>query len=79
VDWVVGVSGGEDAVVRVGKDGGQGHETRALWPVEHLGLKLGEFVLEVREGLWQSFDDAGVNRVEHSLLGGTQVLGSFQG
>ena len=38
VDWVVGVSGGEDAVVRVGKDGGQGHETRALWPVEHLGL-----------------------------------------
>ena len=36
-------------------------------------------MLEVREGLWQSFDDAGVNRVEHSLLGGTQVLGSCKG
>lgn len=79
MDWVVRVSGGEDAVVRVGEDGGQGHEAGTPWPVEHLRLELGEFVLEVREGLWQSFDDARVNRVEHSLLGGTQVLGSFQG
>jgi len=78
VDWEVGVSGGEDAVVGVGQDGGQGGQARALWPVEHLGLKLGELVLEVRESLWQSFDNAGVNRVKHPLLWGTEVLGSLQ-
>jgi len=78
VDWEVRISGGEDAVMGVGQDGGQGGEARALWPVEHLGLKLGELVLEVRESLWQSFDNAGVNRVKHPLLGGTEVLGSLQ-
>jgi len=78
VDWEVGVSSGEDAVVSVGEDGGQRGESRALWPVEHLGFKLGEFVLEVRECLRKGLDDAGMNRVKHSLLGGTQVLGSFQ-
>merc|ERR1712168_834635 len=33
---------------------------------------------EVGESLWQSFDNAGVNRVKHPLLGGTEVLGSLQ-
>jgi len=78
VDWVVRIAGGEDAVMGVGQDRGQGDEARALWPVEHLGLKLGELVLEVRESLWQSFDNAGVNRVKHPLLWGTEVLGSLQ-
>merc|ERR1719312_206582 len=78
VDWEVRISGGEDAVMGVGQDGGQGGEAGALWPVEHLGLKLGELVLEVRESLWQSFDNAGVNRVKHPLLRGTEVLGSLQ-
>jgi len=77
VDWEVRVSGGKDAVVGVRQNWGQGDEAGALWPVEHLRLKLGELVLEVWESLWQSFDNAGVNRVKHPLLGGTEVLGSW--
>ena len=38
VDWVVRIAGGEDAVMGVRQDRGQGDEARALWPVEHLGL-----------------------------------------
>jgi len=78
MDWEVRVSGGEDTVVGVRQNGGQGDKAGALWPVEHLRLKLGELVLEVWESLWQSFDNAGVNRVKHPLLGGTEVLGSLQ-
>jgi len=61
VDWVVRVTGGEDAVVSVGEDGGQGGETGALGLVEHLALQLGELVLQLREGVGQGLDDAGVH------------------
>lgn len=76
MDWVVCVSGGEDAVVGIREDGGQGSEARALWPVEHLRLKLGELVLQLGEGVGQSLDNAGVDVVEDALLRGAKVLSS---
>jgi len=61
VDWVVSVAGGEDAVVGVGEDGGQGGEAGALGLVEHLALQLGEFVLQFGESVGQSLDNAGMD------------------
>jgi len=79
VDGVVGVSGGEDAIVGVGEDGGEGSEAGALGLVEHLALQLGKLVLQLGKGVGKGLDDAGVDGVENSLLGSTQVLGSLQG
>jgi len=79
VDWVVGVSGGEDAVVSVREDRGEGGEAGALGLVEHLALQLGKLVLQFRKGVGQGLHDAGVDGVKHALLGSTQILGSLQG
>ena len=53
----------------------------ALWsksiPVEHLGLKLGKLVLQVREFFGQSFDNAWVNSAHKAIIWGTQVLWSW--
>ena len=43
-------------------------------PVEHLGLKLGKLVLQVREFFGQSFDNAWVNSAHKAIIWGTQVL-----
>jgi len=79
VDGVVVESGGEDAVVGIGQDGGQGDEAGSLWPVKHLGLEPGELVLEVGEVLGEGLNDAGVEGPDDGLIGGAQILGTFQG
>jgi len=61
VDWVVLVAGGEDSVVGVGEDGGEGGETGALGLVEHLALQLGELVLQFRKGVGKSLHNAGMH------------------
>ena len=74
VDGVVGISGGQDAIVSIGQYGGQGNKTGSLWPVEHLRFELGKFVLQVGELFGQSFDNAGVNASHDAVFWGPQVL-----
>ena len=74
VDGVVGISGGQDAIVSIGQYGGQGNETGSLWPVEHLRFELGKFVLQVGELFGQSFDNAGVNASHDAVFWGPQIL-----
>lgn len=78
VDGSVGVAGGEDAVVGVGEDGGEGLHGALSRPVEHLGLELGELVLEVGEVVGEGVDDRGVHRSVEAVVGGAQVLGTLQ-
>jgi len=79
VHGVVGVAGGEDAVVGVGEDGGQRLGGALPRPVEHLRLELGELVLEVGEVVGQRLHDGRVQRAVHAVVGGTQVLGTLEG
>ena len=74
VDGVVGISGGQDAIVSIGQYGGQGNKTGSLWPVEHLRFELGKFVLQVGELFGQSFDNAGVNASHDAVFWGPQIL-----
>jgi len=74
VDGVVGVADAVDAIVGLGQHGGQGNKAGSLWPVEHLGLEPGEFVLQVGELLGQSFNNAGVNAADDAIIGSPQVL-----
>ena len=76
MDGVVVESGGEDAVIGIGQDGGQGDEAGSLWPVEHLGLEPGELVLEVGEVLGEGLNDAWVEGPDYSLIGCAKVLGA---
>ena len=78
VDGGVGIAGGEDAVVRVGEDGGEGLDGALPRPVEHLGLELGELVLEVGEVVGEGVDDRGVHRSVEAVVGGAQVLGTWK-
>jgi len=74
VNGVVGVADAVDAIVGLGQHGGQGNKAGSLWPVEHLGLEPGEFVLQVGELLGQSFNNAGVNAADDAIIGSPQVL-----
>jgi len=74
VDGVVGVADAVDAIVGLGQNGGQGGEAWSLWPVEHLGLEPGKFVLQVGEFFGQSFNNAGVNAADDAIIGSPQVL-----
>jgi hypothetical protein len=74
--WVVTVSGGEDAVMGIGQDSGEGSLAGSLWPVEHLGFEPGKLVLQVGEVLGQSLNNARVNVANHVLIRGAQILGS---
>jgi len=77
VDRVVGIAGREDAVVSLGQDGGEGGKTGSLWSVEHLGLELGELVLQFGEAVGQGLHDAGVDAAQQVFVGSTQVLGTL--
>jgi len=74
VDGVVGVADAVDAIVGLGQHGGQGNKAGSLWPVKHLGLEPGEFVLQVGKLLGQSFNNAGVNAADDAIIGSPQVL-----
>ena len=76
INRVVTVSRGEDAIVGIGQNAGEGGLTGSPWPVEHLGLEPGELVLQVGEGLGQGLDDAGVDVTDHALIGSSQILGT---
>ena len=71
---VVVVAGGEDAIVGLGEDGGEGSEAGSLWPVEHLRLELGEFVLQVGKFVGQRLHDAGVDGPDGAVVGCPQIL-----
>jgi len=74
VDGVVGVADAVDAIVGLGQHGGQGDKAGSLWPVKHLGLEPGEFVLQIGKLLGQSFNNAGVNAADDAIIGSPQVL-----
>jgi len=74
VDGVVGIADAVDAIVGLGQHGGQGNKAGSLWPVKHLGLEPGEFVLQVGKLLGQSFNNAGVNAADDAIIGSPQVL-----
>jgi len=74
VDGVVGVADAMDAIVGLGQNGGQGGEAWSLWPVEHLGLEPGKFVLQIGKFFGQSFNNAGVNAADDAIIGSPQVL-----
>ena len=76
VDGQVVVTGRVDPVVGVGQDRGQGLGGALPRPVEHLGLELGELVLQLGEVIGQSLHDRRVDRAEAALVGGAQVLGT---
>ena len=76
MDGVVGVAGHVDAVVGVGQHRGQGGKAWSLWPVKHLGLEAGEFVLQVGEFVGQSLNNARVDATDHALVGGPKVSGA---
>ena len=78
VDGHVVVAGGEDAVVGVGQDGGEGLGRALPGLVEHLALELGELVLEVGVVVGQGLHDAGVDGAVDALVGGAQVLGAYK-
>ena len=74
MDWAVSESRGEDAVVGIGQDRGQGDKTGSLWPVEHLRFELGKFVFQIGELFGQGLNDAGVDVADHTVIGGPKVL-----
>ena len=74
MDGVVGISGGQDAIVSIGQDWGQGDKTGSLWPVEHLRFELGKFVFQIGELFGQGLNDAGVDVADHTVIGGPKVL-----
>lgn len=76
VHGAVAVAGGEDAVVGLGQDRGKGGQTGSPWPVEHLGLELGELVLQVGEAVGHGLYDAGVHGASGTLIRGPQILGA---
>lgn len=78
VHGVVGVAGGEDAVVGVGEDGGQRLGGALPRPVEHLRLELGELVLEVGEVVGEGLDDGWVPGSGHGFVGRSEILGPLQ-
>jgi len=78
VDGHVVVSGGENPVVGVGQDGGEGLDGALPGLVEHLGLQLGELVLQLGEVVGQRVDDAGVDGAVDALVRGAEVLGSLE-
>ena len=65
---------GQDTIVSIGQDGGQGDKTGSLWPVEHLRFELGKFVFQVGELFGQGLNDAGVDVADHTVIGGPKVL-----
>ena len=62
----------------VGEDGGEGLGGALPGLVEHLGLQLGELVLQVGEVVGQGLHDAGVDRAVHALVGGAKVLRAWK-
>ena len=74
--WHVVVSGREDPVVGVGEDGRERLGGALPRLVEHLRLQLGELVLQVGEVVGQRVHDRRVDRAEHALVGGAEVLGA---
>ena len=76
VHGVVVVAGGEDAVVGLGEDGGEGSKAGPLWPVEHLRLELGELVLQVGELVGQGLHDGRVDGAAGPVIGSSQILGA---
>ena len=74
MDGVVVEARGEDAVVGIGQNGGQGDEAGSLWPVEHLRFELGKFVFQIGELFGQGLNDAGVDVADHTVIGGPKVL-----
>ena len=65
---------GQDTIVSIGQDGGQGDKTGSLWPVEHLRFELGKFVFQIGELFGQGLNDAGVDVADHTVIGGPKVL-----
>jgi hypothetical protein len=76
VHGVVRVSGGEDPVVGVWQDGGEGLHSALPRPVEHLRLELGELVLQLGEVVGQGVHDGRVDGAEDALVGSAEVLGA---
>ncbi len=62
----------------VGEDGGEGLGRALLRPVEHLGLQLGELVLQVGEVVGEGLHDRRVDGAVHALIGGAEVLGAYR-
>jgi len=50
----------------------------SLWPVKHLGLKLGKFMLQFRKRLRESFDNAWVDVTNDTVIRSTKILGSWK-
>lgn len=74
MDGVVGISWGQDTIISIGQDWGQGYKTGSLWPVEHLRFELGKFVFQVGKLFGQGLHDAGVDVAHHTVIGGPKVL-----
>ena len=72
----VGVPGGEDPVVGVGEDGGEGLGGPLPGLVEHLALQLGELVLQVWKVVGKGVNDAGVDGPEDAVVRSPEVLGA---
>jgi len=78
VNGVVTVSGGVDAVVSVGQDGGQRLGSAFPRLIEHLRFELGKLVLQVGKVLRKGLDDGRMLNAHGELIGGVQVLGALE-